>query len=216
MSEDNITTPGNEPHQLQAPGPGFDCAVIIEQVIEQTSAKHANTMATIANLMENQQQQMNKITCILAGISQFLVQGNLRQNNPNNGVPPSTSQQHYLGQNTPESVLLIDRNDNYDQGQQRNQTGYNTLSGLLLNTSQKPLVSGQTTQSRVLNTCTDTGGKRDETLSLVASYLFFQGTENEIQKDVHPRTAKEDDNHSSASSSTHEDQKYWLQFTELN
>ena len=103
MSEDNITTPGNEPHQLQAPGPGFDCAVIIEQVIEQTSAKHANTMATIANLMENQQQQMNKITCILAGISQFLVQGNLRQNNPNNGVPPSTSQQHYLGQNTPET-----------------------------------------------------------------------------------------------------------------
>ena len=53
MSEDNITTPGNESHQLQAPGPGFDCTCFIEQVIEQTSAKHANTMAAIANTMEN-------------------------------------------------------------------------------------------------------------------------------------------------------------------
>ena len=53
MSEDNIATPGNESHQLQAPGPGFDCTVIIERVIEQTLVKHANTMATIANTMEN-------------------------------------------------------------------------------------------------------------------------------------------------------------------
>ena len=53
MSEDNIATPGNESHQLQAPGPGFDCTGIIERVIEQTSGKHANTMATIANTMEN-------------------------------------------------------------------------------------------------------------------------------------------------------------------
>ena len=73
-------------------------------------------MATIANTMENQQQQMYKITDILAGISQFLVQGNLGQNTPNNGVPPSTSQKQPLGQNTPERVLPIDRNDN-DQGQ---------------------------------------------------------------------------------------------------
>ena len=55
MSEDNITTPSSESHQLQVPGPGFDCTGIIEQVIEQTSAKHANTMSTIANTMENQQ-----------------------------------------------------------------------------------------------------------------------------------------------------------------
>ena len=88
MSEDNITTSGNESHQLQAPGPGFDCTCIIEQVIEQASAKHANTMVTTTNTMENQQQQMNKITDILAAISQFLVQGNFGQNTPNNGVPP--------------------------------------------------------------------------------------------------------------------------------
>ena len=43
MSEENITTPGNELHQLEGPGPGFNCTGIIEQVIEQTSAKHANT-----------------------------------------------------------------------------------------------------------------------------------------------------------------------------
>ena len=92
MSDDNITTPGNELYQLQAPGPGFDCTCIIEQDIEQASAKHANTMVTIANTMGNQQQQMNKITDILAGISQFLVQGNLGLDIPNNGVPPSTSQ----------------------------------------------------------------------------------------------------------------------------
>ena len=55
MSEDNVTTLGNESHQLQAPGLGFDCTGITEQVIEHTSAKHANTMATIVNTMENQQ-----------------------------------------------------------------------------------------------------------------------------------------------------------------
>ena len=66
-------------------------------------------MATIDNTMENQQQQMNKITDILVGVSQFLVEGNL-------GVPPSTSQQQPLGQNTPEQVPPTDRNDNY-QGQ---------------------------------------------------------------------------------------------------
>ena len=43
--------------------------------------------------MEKQQQQMNKITDILAGISQFLVLGNSGQNTPNNEVPASTSQQ---------------------------------------------------------------------------------------------------------------------------
>ena len=53
--------------------------------------------------------------------------------------------------------------------------------------------------------------KGDETLSLAVSNLFFQGNENEIQKDVYPRSAKEDDNHSNVSGSTHnEDQKYWL------
>ena len=57
--------------------------------------------------------------------------------------------------------------------------------------------------------------KRDETLSLAVSNLFFQGNENKIQKDVYPRSAKEDDNHSNVSGSTHnEDQKYWLQSTE--
>ena len=39
MSEENVTTPGNESHQLQVPGLGFDCTGIIEQVIEHTSAK---------------------------------------------------------------------------------------------------------------------------------------------------------------------------------
>ena len=82
MSEENITTPGNESHQLQAPGPGFDCTVKHAKYAK--SAKNANTMATIANTMENQQQQMNKITDILARGSQFLVRG---------GVPPSISQQ---------------------------------------------------------------------------------------------------------------------------
>ena len=53
---------------------------------------------------------------------------------------------------------------------------------------------GQTTQSRMPPACTDTGEKSDETLSLAASNLFFQ--DNEIQKDVHPRREKEDDNHS--------------------
>ena len=104
MSEDNVATPGNESHQLQAPGLGFDCTGIIEQVIEHTSAKHANTMATIVNTMENQQQQMNKITDILARISQFLVHGKLDRNTPNNGVPPFTSQHQPLGQTTPERV----------------------------------------------------------------------------------------------------------------
>ena len=101
---------------------------------------------------------MNKITNILAGISQFLVEGNLSQNTPNNGVPPSTSQQQPLGQNTPERVPSIDRNDNvYDQGQQTNQTGHNTPFAVLPNISQNPVVSGQTTQSRVPHTCTDNG-----------------------------------------------------------
>ena len=104
MSEDNIATPGNESHQLQAPGPGFDCTVIIERVIEQTLVKHANTMATITNTMENQQQQVNKIADIVAGISQFSMQGNEDQNTPNNEVPPSTSQKQLSDQNTPERV----------------------------------------------------------------------------------------------------------------
>ena len=78
MSEGNITITGNKSPQLQPPELGFNCTGIVEQVIEQISAKHANTMGTIANTMENQQQQMNKITDVLAGISQFLVQGNLK------------------------------------------------------------------------------------------------------------------------------------------
>ena len=49
-------------------------------------------MATITNTMENQQQQVNKIADIVAGISQFSMQGNEDQNTPNNEVPPSTSQ----------------------------------------------------------------------------------------------------------------------------
>ena len=49
MSEDNITSPDNESHQLQAPGPSLTAQLFIEQVIEQTSARHANTVTTIAN-----------------------------------------------------------------------------------------------------------------------------------------------------------------------
>ena len=146
-----MTTPHNESHQLQAPGPGFDCTGIIEQVIEQTSAKHVNSTTTIANTTENQQQQMNKITDILAGVLQFLVRRNLGKNSVNNGVPHSTSQQEPLGYNTPERVPPIDRNDN-DQGHQTNQTGYNTPFGVLPNKSQTSMVLGQTTQSRVLFT----------------------------------------------------------------
>ena len=53
------------------------------------------------------------------------------------------------------------------------------------------MMSGQSTQSRVPPTSTDTGEKSDETISLAASNLFFQG--NEIQKEVHPRSEKQDD-----------------------
>ena len=42
MSENTDT--GNESHQLQASEPGSDCTGIIERVMEQTSAKHANTI----------------------------------------------------------------------------------------------------------------------------------------------------------------------------
>ena len=159
---------------------------------------------------------MNKITDILAGISQFLVQGNLGQNTPNNRVASSTSQQQPLGQTTFERVPPIDRNDNDQGGQQTDQTGHNAPFGALANTSQKPIISGQTTQTRVPLTCTtDTGGKGDETLSLAASNLFFQGNETEIQKVVYSHSAKKDDSHSSTSGSTNdEDQKYWLQSTE--
>ena len=77
------------------------------------------------------------------------------------------------------------------------------------------MVSGQNTQTRVPPTCTDTGEIGDEALSLAASNLFFQGNENEIQKDVSARSAKENDNDSSASGSTHDEgQKYWLHSTE--
>ena len=55
------------------------------------------TMVAIANIMKKQQQQMNKITDILARISGFLEQGKLGQNTPSNGVPPSTSHQQPLG-----------------------------------------------------------------------------------------------------------------------
>ena len=122
---------------------------------------------------------MNKTTDILAGISEFLGQRNLGKNTPNNEVPPSTSQQQPLGQNTPERVPPIDRNDN-DQGQQANQMGHNNPVGVLPNTNQKPMVSVQTTQSRVWPTYTDTGEKGDETLSFSASPLFLQG--DEIQR----------------------------------
>ena len=73
-------------------------------------------MVAIANIMKKQQQQMNKITDILARISGFLEQGNLGQNTPSNRVPPSTSHQQPLGQNTPKRVPPIERNDE-DQGQ---------------------------------------------------------------------------------------------------
>ena len=93
---------------------------------------------------------------------------------------PSTSQQQSLGQNTPERVPPIDRNDNDDQDQQTNQVGHNTPFGVLSNASQKLMVFGQTTPSRVPPTCTDTDEKSDETLSLATPNLFFQ--RNEIQK----------------------------------
>ena len=69
-------------------------------------------MTTISNIMGNQQHQMNIITDIQSGISQFLVQVNLGQNTFKNGVPPSTSQQQSLGQNNAEQFPPIDRNDN--------------------------------------------------------------------------------------------------------
>ena len=82
--------------------------------------------------------------------------------------------------------------------------GHNTPFGIPPNTSHK-----------VPPTCTDSGEKGDEALSLAASNLFFQGNENEIRKVVHSRSAKENHNHSSASGSTHDaDQKYWFQSTE--
>ena len=164
-------------------------------------------MVAIANIMKKQQQQMNKITDILARISGFLEQGNLSQNTPSNGVPPSTSHQQPLGQNTPKRVPPIERNDE-DQGQQTNQMGYNAPFGFPPNTSQKTMVLGQTT-------CTDTGKKGDESLFVTASNLFFQGNENEIQKDVYARIVKKDYNHSSALGSTHNgDQNYWPQSKE--
>ena len=79
---------------------------------------------------------MNKITDILAKISQFLVQGNSDLNTPNNGVPPSNSQRQSFDHNTPKRVPPIDRNDNDDQSQQTNQTGHNSLFEVLPNTSQ--------------------------------------------------------------------------------
>ena len=44
-------------------------------ITEKTSEKHINTMITIFNALENQQQQMNNYR-YLATISQFLVQSN--------------------------------------------------------------------------------------------------------------------------------------------
>ena len=41
-----------------------------------------------------------------------MVQENLGQNTPKNGVPPSTSQQQTLGHNTHERVAPIDRTEN--------------------------------------------------------------------------------------------------------
>ena len=72
----------------------------------------------------------------------------------------------------------------------------------------KTMVLGQTT-------CTDTGKRGDESLSVTASNLFFQGNENEIQKDVYARIAKKDYNHFSALGSKHNgDQNYWPQSKE--
>ena len=77
------------------------------------------------------------------------------------------------------------------------------------------MVPRQTAQSRIPPMCTNTGEKGDETLSLAASNLLFQGNENKIQKYVQLHNEKEDGNISSASGSTHdEDQKYWLQSAE--
>ena len=53
MSEDNNTTPGNESHLFPAPGPDFDCTGILEQVIKQTLAKHANTRPLLPMLLKN-------------------------------------------------------------------------------------------------------------------------------------------------------------------
>ena len=86
--------------------------------------------------------------------------------------PPPANKQP-LGQNTPERFRLIDRNDNDDQVQQANQTGHNTLFGVLPNPSPKPMVAGQTTESRVPPTRTDVAEKGDETLSLADLNLFL-------------------------------------------
>ena len=116
--------------------------------------------------------------------------------------------------NSNSNTSKVDRIDN-DQGQQTNQTGHNTPFWVLPITSQKHVVLCQTGQSRVPPTCTDTGEKGGEKFSLATSNLYLQSNENEIQKDVHPRSANENDNHSSTSGNTHdEDQKYWLQSTE--
>ena len=116
--------------------------------------------------------------------------------------------------NSNSNTSKVDRIDN-GQGQQTNHTGHNTPFWVLRITSQKQVVLCQTGQSRVPPTCTDTGEKGGEEFSLATSNLFLQSNENEIQKDVHLRSANENDNHSSTSGNTHdEDQKYWLQSTE--
>ena len=109
-----------------------------------------------------------------------MVQGVLGQNTLNNGITPTTSQHKPLGQNTTEQVLAVDRNDNENQVQQTNQTSHNTPVGVLPNASQKPKVSGQTTQSRVLPKCTDTGEKWKDIVSCSLKLFFFFFSGNEI------------------------------------
>ena len=65
------TDTGNESYELQAPIPGFHCT---EQVIAQTSTKNTNDTKIATNIMENKQ---HKITDILGGVPQFIVQNNL-------------------------------------------------------------------------------------------------------------------------------------------
>ena len=146
-------------------------------------------MATIANTMENQQQQMNKITDIPAGISQFLVQDNLGQNTPDNEVPPPPfSRPHEPTTAFRPEYPPIDRNDNDDQVQQTNPTS--TILQLRFCPMQ---VKSQRYRVRLLKV-----GFRQHPLTLEKrvtrqSLLQPQTYSNEIQKDVHPRSEKQDD-----------------------
>ena len=144
-----------------------------------------------------------------------MVQENLGQNTPNNGVPPSTSQQQTLGHNTHERVPPIDRTEN-------DRASKETRRATILHLGFCPMqVKSQWYLARLLKV-----GFRPHALIpekrmtrhslLQPQILFFQGNENEIQKVVYPGSAKEDDNNSSASGSTHDEDQYMMMLWKLD